>query len=1429
MSEHTVAPRSILVLNPDIPIASLNAGSLRLIRIIKHMVADGHRVRLMSRIGTGRPEGLQELYALGIPVEVLDPERYFEHCGQEFPGPTLAQVLRRMRPDVVWCSFFSSAEWAIPIVRRHAPGSRVVIDTVDVHSLRERRRAELTGDPADLATAQETERRERAIYPQADALVAVSDEDGAALRELAPEVPVHVLSIVQEPQPLGPGFAERRDAVFVGSYTHAPNADAAEFLAREVWPLVLRDLPGTRLHLVGSDPPRELQALADEHIRVVGWVPDTRPHLDAARVSVAALRFGAGVKGKVAEAMACGLPTVTTTVAAEGLDLTDQVDTLLADDPAAIAHAIVRLCTDERLWTTLRHNAHTHVGELLGDRVTVARLRTLLGAVSPPTRVTDVLTRGPLLHDAVVAHLRRHPDGEAAVLMVPATSHQDAQAAGDEVMRAVIAEGRDPETIPDIEVSVWPGDAPPPWAARPAEAADTDEAPPSPMLASVVICAYGKWDYTKRCLASLRATLGARIGDDIEVLVVDNASPDDTLTRLSAPEYAWVRTIALPQNLNFAGGNNVGAEAARGRVLVLLNSDTEVTPGDIETLVARADHDDVAAVGARLRYPDGTLQHGGFGFVAANGRVTPFHLFHHEAGTLEAAAADYPTTCVTGACVAVRRELFLRVGGFDETYVNGWEDVDLCLRLGLTGGRIEYAGSVGIVHHEGISGDRRYDAPGNTQRFWVYWGHWLAGDEARFLSVFGGLRSPVLHEQPPPDRAGGADLVVHGPVLGLGARGDEARALVAVLQGAAARQDAPTWITPRLTPARTAAITAALRRPAAPAARVLRLDTGDADLLRVDAPVPPRHSGVVLAECDAVAEALVAAGWDRHRVTVVPPVAVPAPGGDGGGGVLVFLPVEERAVCELVLAALPRIAGPVTVVPSVRTEQVERMVMAAVPAALLTEPEPDEAARSAMAAQADVVVALGAAHQRLALVAAGGGASVVTRPGGSAQEVLGRPGAYVDGDDPAALVRAVDAVRRDRDNRGARRDAVRGACGVDVLLRAIGDAGAAVPVPEDRPGGTPRPGLGDFAWAPALRARRRAEGAPTVSAVVNTLNEAANLDDALRSVAWVDEIVVCDMHSDDGTRAIATRHGARILDHERTSVVEPARQFAIEQATGDWILVLDADERVPEPLAEQLDLYARSGVGNALEVPFRNWLCGAWMEGTGWGGPDPHLRFFRRGAVRWGGRVHTRPEITGDLHHVEPTGHNAILHFNYDHLDQFVEKLNRYTAKEAEADADRPTRSWDEVTAAARAEIHNRWTPELDGTRSAALSMAMFFYRFMAGAKQWERHGFPDLRLPATPEEALADLAGTARQRHRDGVAAFAAGDAQGALEHLWAALEEAFPAELVSDLAVVMHAAGDIAGAERMLAACLEMAPDHDDARRNLASLRSESAADAA
>ena len=186
-----------------------------------------------------------------------------------------------------------------------------------------------------------------------------------------------------------------------------------------------------------------------------------------------------------------------------------------------------------------------------------------------------------------------------------------------------------------------------------------------------------------------------------------------------------------------------------------------------------------------------------------------------------------------------------------------------------------------------------------------------------------------------------------------------------------------------------------------------------------------------------------------------------------------------------------------------------------------------------------------------------------------------------------------------------------------------------------------------------------------ISVVINTFNEEANMEKAIKSVSWADETIICDMHSGDNTVAIAKKLGAKIFFHEQVDYVEPARNFAISQATGDWILVLDADERIPQTLAKRLqEIAANMKQISSVKLPRKNIIFGKWMKTSMWW-PDYQIRFFKAGKVKWRNEIHSKPEIEGGSIDLEPEEKWALIHYNYNNLSQYIGRMNRYTDIEA--------------------------------------------------------------------------------------------------------------------------------------------------------------------
>lgn len=191
----------------------------------------------------------------------------------------------------------------------------------------------------------------------------------------------------------------------------------------------------------------------------------------------------------------------------------------------------------------------------------------------------------------------------------------------------------------------------------------------------------------------------------------------------------------------------------------------------------------------------------------------------------------------------------------------------------------------------------------------------------------------------------------------------------------------------------------------------------------------------------------------------------------------------------------------------------------------------------------------------------------------------------------------------------------------------------------------------------------------SISVIINTLNEEKNIKNALDSVqSWADEIIVVDMFSDDQTATIAEEYGAKVFYHERVGYSEPARAFAVEKASHDWILILDADEMIPRPLSQKLLKIIRENQYDIVMIPRQNYLLGTNISHTGWGPEqDYQMRFFKKGKIEFKSTIHKymTPDPNSKITRLPFEDKIAIIHFNYLNINHFVDKMNRYTSVEA--------------------------------------------------------------------------------------------------------------------------------------------------------------------
>ena len=261
---------------------------------------------------------------------------------------SVEEVLKRQSGcfDVVYLHRVEMAARYGHMVRQHVPLARLLYSVADLHHLRLARQAELQDEPALLASSRRLRAMEYDAAAAADAVITHSHAEAALLRRLVPAAQVHCIPWAVRPQPSRPALARRHGVAFIGYFGHEPNVDAAIWLAETVMPLVWQRRPGLECVIAGRTMPAAVQKLVRPGVTILGEVADLRTIYDRVRLTVAPLRFGAGVKSKVLESFAAGLPCVMTTVAAEGIGLSPSLQSLKADAPEDMADRIVRFHED---------------------------------------------------------------------------------------------------------------------------------------------------------------------------------------------------------------------------------------------------------------------------------------------------------------------------------------------------------------------------------------------------------------------------------------------------------------------------------------------------------------------------------------------------------------------------------------------------------------------------------------------------------------------------------------------------------------------------------------------------------------------------------------------------------------------------------------------------------------------------------------------------------------------------------------------------------------------------------------------------------------------------------------------------------------------------------------------------------------------------
>ncbi|BCI65853.1 Hint domain-containing protein [Acetobacter aceti] len=363
------SPR-VLVIDSRTPDACRDAGSCGILSHISALQTLGYDVSFVAadEMGSASAQTMNNI----------------EICAAPFYS-SVEDLLRRQAHsfDLVYLHRQSIATRYLSLVRQYQSKARVIYAVADLHHMRLARQAAVEKRPELMAKARQIRDAEYAAARQADVVLTHSTVEAAILRRDVPGVEVHVVPWAVPVRKRTPAFDTRHEVLFLGNFSHAPNIDAAFWLAEEIMPVVWRQRPDIQCVIAGADIPEQIRQLAAPSIEVIGHVPDCGALFDKVRLSIAPLRFGAGVKGKILDSMAAGVPCVMTPIAAEGMELPGDFTDATGETAEALAALIVNLHDDS---TT--HARMVQAGRrFIRERHDHARIIDALGRIAGDTRV----------------------------------------------------------------------------------------------------------------------------------------------------------------------------------------------------------------------------------------------------------------------------------------------------------------------------------------------------------------------------------------------------------------------------------------------------------------------------------------------------------------------------------------------------------------------------------------------------------------------------------------------------------------------------------------------------------------------------------------------------------------------------------------------------------------------------------------------------------------------------------------------------------------------------------------------------------------------------------------------------------------------------------------------------------------------------------
>jgi hypothetical protein len=375
------------------PEPDTTAAGSRMLQLIRFFIDCSEEVHFASTAVAG--DYSYPLEELGVQTHSI-----------ELNDPSFDRWIADIAPDIVVFDRFVTEEQFSWRVRENCPSAMRILDTEDLHFLRETRRLAVMKNSArdDQKSYDEITLRELASIYRCDLTLIISEVEIKLLKDTfkVPESLLHYLPFLFSTECLVdfhtlPSFSERLDFMTIGNWKHGPNKDSVNYLKNEVWPEIRRRLPEARIHIFGAYGPGEKSSFHDpkKGFLIEGWIKSKRDAFTSHRVCLAPLRFGAGLKGKLFDALRFGTPSVTTSVGVEGMANPDAWSGFVCDQPDRFVEEAVKLYSHENVWL----DAQSRSEQILHTRFSEEVFLTMLG-----TRISEI-------HENLITHRSQNITG----------------------------------------------------------------------------------------------------------------------------------------------------------------------------------------------------------------------------------------------------------------------------------------------------------------------------------------------------------------------------------------------------------------------------------------------------------------------------------------------------------------------------------------------------------------------------------------------------------------------------------------------------------------------------------------------------------------------------------------------------------------------------------------------------------------------------------------------------------------------------------------------------------------------------------------------------------------------------------------------------------------------------------------------------------